>query len=112
MKYRKKPVIVEAIQWKGDNWKEFDDWGCACAQTQDDEIWIPTLEGILKASVGDYIIKGVQGEFYPCKQSDFFATYEEADKPSFLVKMEPLEIEEIVEKFSRKIEEALKEVTQ
>ncbi|OEC02128.1 hypothetical protein GY31_09275 [Lysinibacillus sphaericus] len=112
MKYRKKPVIVEAIQWKGDNWNEIDEWGCACAQTQDDEIWIPTSEGIIKASVGDYVIKGVQGEFYSCKQSVFVANYEEADKPSLLVKMEPSEIDEVIEKISRKLEETLKEVTQ
>lgn len=76
MKYRKKPVVIEAIQWNGNNWNELVEFGCACAQTQDDEIWIPTLEGILKASVGDYIIKGVQGEFYPCKPDIFEQTYE------------------------------------
>lgn len=75
-KYRKKPIVIEAIEWDGSNWKEIQEWGCKSAQTQDDELWIPTLEGIMKASVGDYIIRGVQGEFYPCKPDIFKATYE------------------------------------
>lgn len=75
-KYRKKPVVIEAVQWQGNNWREITEWGCKSAQTQDDELWIPTLEGIMKASVGDYIIKGVNGEFYPCKPDIFHKTYE------------------------------------
>ena len=78
-KYRKKPVVIEATQWNGDNWSEIDRWGCKSSQTQDDELWIPTLEGIMKASPGDYIIKGIQGEFYPCKPAIFEQTYEAAE---------------------------------
>ena len=56
-KYRKKPVIVEAYQ-------------------TDEEMDIPTLEGVMHANVGDYIITGVQGEQYPCKPDIFEETYE------------------------------------
>lgn len=75
-KYRKKPVVIEAILWTGSNWQDIQDWGCKSAQTQDDELWIPTLEGVIKAPKGDYIIKGVKGEFYPCKPNVFESTYE------------------------------------
>lgn len=57
MKYRKKPVIVEAYQ-------------------TDKEIFIETLEGTMKANIGDYIITGVNGEQYPCKPDIFEKTYE------------------------------------
>lgn len=76
MKYRKKPVVIEAVQWNGENWNELVEFGCLCAQDQDDNILIPTLEGVLYANVGDYIIKGVAGEFYPCKPEIFKATYD------------------------------------
>ena len=89
MLYRKKPVIVEAIQWNGLNLKEIEDF---VGQALDYEIYdtayqagvappkvrviIHTLEGDHVATVGDYIIKGVQGEFYPCKPDIFTKTYE------------------------------------
>ncbi len=74
MKFRKKPVVIEAIQWTGniDECKKF--MGVICVKG--DYILIPTLEGQMTASPGDYIIKGVQGEFYPCKPDIFEATYE------------------------------------
>lgn len=61
MKYRKKPVVVEAYQ-------------------TDKEIIIHTLEGDMKANVGDYIITGVNGEQYPCKPDIFEKTYEPVDE--------------------------------
>lgn len=77
MKYRKKPVVIEAIVWNGVNVKEVD----AFVDTEElsssgGSLFIHTLEGKMKVSVGDYIIKGVQGEFYPCKPDIFEATYE------------------------------------
>ena len=57
MKYRKKPVIIDAYQ-------------------TDKEIDIETLEGVMHASVGDFIITGVHGEQYPCKPDIFLETYE------------------------------------
>ena len=63
MKYRKKPVVIEAYQ-------------------TDKEMDIETLEGTMHASVGDYIITGVRGEQYPCKPDIFEQTYEPADTPT------------------------------
>ena len=79
MKYQKKPVIIEAVQWTGDNITEI------CKFTKRDishllhsgQLYIETLEGIMKASIGDFIIKGVSCEFYPCKPEVFYQTYEE-----------------------------------
>lgn len=87
MKFRKKPVVIEAIQfvslssinrmcneWKGPfyNVADFDD-------TEDkDNFFIDTLEGIHCANRMDWIIKGVNGEFYPCKPDIFEKTYEPA----------------------------------
>lgn len=76
--YRKKPVTVEAIQWTGENHAEM----CEFIDPEVFEIKpkegliIHTLEGDHHASPGDYIIKGVNGEFYPCKPDIFAKTYE------------------------------------
>ena len=83
-KYRKKPVVVEAVQWTGKNHVEmceFIDWEVLEIRPKEGLI-IHTLEGDHHASPGDYIIKGVNGEFYPCKPDIFSKTYEsEADTP-------------------------------
>jgi uncharacterized protein YeeX (DUF496 family) len=81
-KYVKKPITIEAVQWKGDNRKEIFDFCNKCYfntdfETQDLKLIIQTLEGTMEASVGDYIIKGIQGEFYPCKPDIFKLTYDE-----------------------------------
>ena len=82
-KFRKKPVTIEAIQWTAKNrdevlalmpahhwsWQPLDVTGA---------LRIHTLEGIMTALPGDWIIKGVKGEFYPCKPDIFEATYEPA----------------------------------
>ncbi len=83
-KYRKKPIVIEAIMWGGN----FDAVKAFCPIAVDnsfpgridvakDSITIPTLEGDHLADFGDYIIKGVKGEFYPCKPDIFELTYEE-----------------------------------
>lgn len=78
MAYRKKPVVVEAVQWTGENHAEM----CEFIDPEAFEIIpriglvIHTLEGDHHASPGDYIIKGVNGEFYPCKPDIFAKTYE------------------------------------
>ena len=74
MKYRKKPVVIEAFQWLMD-WPPawFFDIG---ANFTEEGMVIPTLEGDMLARPGDYIIKGIKGEFYPCKPDVFVATYE------------------------------------
>lgn len=77
-RYRKKPVVIEAIQYTGSNAGEIRDFvdfplhGLASPNI----LWIETLEGTMRADKGDWIIKGVQGEFYPCKPDIFAATYE------------------------------------
>ncbi len=83
-KYRKKPVVVEAIQWTGENFEELADFvGESARRAKYDEsdisIKIYTLEGTMTASPGDYIIKGIKGEFYPCKPDIFNATYEKVE---------------------------------
>ena len=82
-KYRKKPIIIEAIQWTGKNDEEIElfigeslEGYCYYGNKL---MYIRTLEGIMTASVDDYIIKGIQGEFYPCKPDVFIKTYERVD---------------------------------
>lgn len=85
-KYQKKPVIIEAVQYDGTPesqlevaifMKDVPTEGLRkSARDKDGELIIYTLEGDMKASVGDFIIKGVHGEFYPCKSDIFEETYE------------------------------------
>ena len=89
--YTKKPVVIQALQWTGINlkeiitftdgppdvrsehaamkWEEYEDL------VEKEGLKIYTLEGKMSASVGDYIIKGVRGEFYPCRKDIFEETY-------------------------------------
>ena len=79
-KYRKKPVVVEAVQWTKKNEDEvvaFLNTGTRHFCVEHPVIAICTLEGVMYASPGDYIIKGVHGECYPCKPDIFHKTYEE-----------------------------------
>jgi hypothetical protein len=76
-KFRKKPVVIDAVQFQG-NFDEIELFVGGDAEFRDGELVIATLEGPLHASDGDWIIKGVQGEFYPCKPDIFEATYEPA----------------------------------
>lgn len=80
MKYRKKPVEVNAIQWNGNNALEILSF-CNEAYIDVDNytLKIKTLEGVMVANRGDYVIKGIQGEFYPCKPGIFEMTYEKCD---------------------------------
>lgn len=87
-KYKKKPVIIEACIWDGTNKEElisFSKGAVSFLQVQRSDgvvthCYIKTLEGTMEADVGDYIICGVNGEFYPCKPDIFQKTYEEAKK--------------------------------
>lgn len=78
MKFRKKPVVIEAIQWIGDNFIEIDNFITIPHETYPSQgiLKILTLEGMMEAIEGDWIIKGVNGEFYPCKPDIFEKTYE------------------------------------
>ena len=91
MKFRKKPVVVEAIQWNGKNFDEISNFiqdfhghkkvyeDAEEAALKSGEYYISTLEGIMTANAGDWIIKGVKGEFYPCKPDIFEKTYEKVN---------------------------------
>jgi hypothetical protein len=78
-KYRKKPVVIAAMQWTGENREAIKSWCGASDWLYVPELVIPTLEGSMSALPGDWIIKGVKGEFYPCKPDIFAATYEEVN---------------------------------
>ena len=77
MKYRKKPVVIEAMQYDG-TLMGLHECVLFCGKlVKHEDSWcIETLEGFMKISKGDYIIKGVHGEFYPCKPDIFEETYE------------------------------------
>lgn len=80
--YRKKPVAVEAFQYKGYNMQHILQWANENAKPERSilgspgAIYVKTLEGTMKMEIGDYLIRGVNGEFYPCKQEIFHKTYE------------------------------------
>lgn len=84
-RYVKKPIPIEAVQWTGTNTKElmefskdvrfiYHDGGDGNVST---EMYVQTLEGDLYAKIGDFILKGIRGEVYPCAKEIFEATYEE-----------------------------------
>lgn len=80
-KYRKKPVVVEAIKWDGsqatyDAIKALDERNMLDPFTRDGMLRIKTWEGYFEARFGDMIIKGVKGEMYPCKPDVFEESYE------------------------------------
>lgn len=87
MKFRKKPVVIDAWQWRGQSGDRWPDWmqnyqhkGTAIRHVGSADSFtglvIPTLEGWIQASFGDWIIRGIKGEVYPCKPDIFEATYE------------------------------------
>ncbi len=81
-KYRKKPVVIEAIQFNGRNSADIHEF-CGDKVREPvgkDYLEIETLEGVHIASPGDYIIKGIKGEFYPCKPDIFELTYEKVEE--------------------------------
>lgn len=87
MKYRKKPVVIEAMQFNGDNAFEIMDWAHNGMPPEANSIILPcfrslsirTLEGTMVAAVDDFVIRGIKGEFYPCKPDIFVATYEKVE---------------------------------
>lgn len=101
MKFRKKPVVIDAVQWTGANVQELTNFlagfevhiappngEAECTKclvrfdytTNPPKLEIPTLEGTHTASPSDWIIRGVKGEFYPCKPDIFEATYERIEE--------------------------------
>ncbi len=86
MKFRKKPVEIEAWQFNGENGLHWPNWihnydrdGKVVFWSNENILTIPTLEGQMFASKGDWIIKGIKGEIYPCKPDIFDMTYEKID---------------------------------
>lgn len=84
--FKKKPIVIEAYQFvEGDNtslnsW--LDSFKLDYHYNRDGELVIPTLEGDMRASLNDWIIRGPHGEFYPCKPEIFADTYEEVEGPN------------------------------
>ncbi len=77
MKYRKKPIVIEAVQWRGSpSWDEIKALAPDRIARDSHKLDIMTLEGLMAAAPGDWIIKGVAGEVYPCKPDIFEQTYE------------------------------------
>ena len=81
MKFRKKPVVIEAVQWNGPETAASvltltDFLASVCLFEGRQVVQIDTLEGTMRAELGDWIIKGVKGECYPVKPDIFEATYE------------------------------------
>ena len=82
--YIKKPMTISAVQWTGSNRVEIDEFfdGNDKGEFKGDGLFISTLEGTMRASKGDYIIQGIEGEFYPCKPGIFEKTYNVAGNVS------------------------------
>jgi len=76
--YKKKPIVIQALQWTGLNHTEMLGFTNASVTIlNDSDLFVETLEGRMHANPGDYIIRGVRGEYYPCEKSIFEETYEE-----------------------------------
>ena len=79
-KIKKKPIVVETVQYTGNNIGDIEKWSNKklSIQAEDGSLIIPTLEGNLKANIGDWIIRGVRGEIYAIKPDILEETYEDA----------------------------------
>lgn len=95
MKFRKKPIVIEAIQWTGDkNQKEDPEWLVKAINNSQITISYPdmlinTLEGKMIARPGDFIIRGINGEIYPCKPDIFAKTYDMVEESADEEKKHP-----------------------
>ena len=79
MKYRKKPVVIDALHWDGQNISQLESFMQDTERTvavTNGHATISTLEGMMRAAPDDWIIRGIQGEYYPCKPDIFEKTYE------------------------------------
>lgn len=84
MKFRKKPVVIDAVLWDGAAGTlfplaPFENASAPPEVLEDRRLAITTLEGTMIADIGDWVIKGVKGEIYPCKPDIFEATYERVE---------------------------------
>lgn len=84
-KYRKKPIVIDAYKLHAIDCSDCPQWlkdlfsNSELCEIHNNHIVIKTLEGQMRASKGDYIIRGIKGEFYPCKSEIFEASYEEVE---------------------------------
>jgi hypothetical protein len=79
-RYVKKPIEIEALQWVGTNLNEILEFSPSCFSYERNKmvvLAVSTLEGPMTATIGDYIIKGIKDEFYPCKPDIFLLTYDQ-----------------------------------
>lgn len=94
--YRKKPIPVEARQFTGDNFQELQYWNndfIALSDYSEDAFCVHTLDGPIRGERGDYIVKGVRGEFYICQKDIFEETYEPTDKhDAIIIRPTPVKI--------------------
>jgi hypothetical protein len=101
-RYRKLPVEIDAVQWTGDNFEEIRDFaaGEECPAQLVERGWVvaldggdlylSTLEGVMTPAVGDWIIRGVAGEYYSCKPDIFARTYESAERNPELSRLDAI----------------------
>ena len=99
MKFIKKRVVIEAVHWNGIKVSETPEWILEALNSGvlvrfGDRVQVRTLEGVMTASPGDYIIKGVDGELYPCKPDIFEKTYEKVEESK---ESENLNFSEVIE---------------
>ncbi len=84
MKYRKKAIVIDAIQFHGDhNWADVQDFIGDAGNSYSTHCTIKTLEGAMTAQPGDWIIRGIKGEYYPCKDDIFQASYDEVGHANY-----------------------------
>jgi hypothetical protein len=86
MKYRKKPVVIDAFQFDGKSWDVLELWGDTSFNYKSSEhggpaLFIQTLEGVMRADPGDWVVRGVKGEVYPVKPDIFAMTHEPVEDP-------------------------------
>ena len=80
-KYCKKPIVVEAIEWDGTNYKEVHNFAGDCVILNNNgTLFIKTLEGVMQVGIGDMVIKGLAGEFYPCRADIFWNSYDDFEE--------------------------------
>jgi len=109
-RFRKKPVVIDAVQIRGDNDNELLSWlnehVVPFEFVGDHTLIIHTLEGDITAQPGDWIIRGVVGEFYPCKPYIFEATYEPVGEASVMVRQDASDFLVYMDEYLREIPDA------
>jgi len=112
-KFRKKPVVIEAIQWTGENIVDVAEFMHSCSGFNINKftktVIIETLEGTMSASKDDYIIKGVKGEFYPCKPDIFEQTYETVSGDEFITEVNITELLKVAEASEKQYDQVVKQ---